>query len=96
MFEFARNVSHPNYVSQTIKNDIGLLITRQSITLSNTVQPVSLAFDFAGGGVLSRAAGWGRIVVSLFEYLCLILINNYNACIQEITLTNMAESLLLH
>lgn len=63
-YAFARNVTHVNYISSTIKNDIGVLITSSDIAYSNVVQPVTLAFDFAGGGVLSRAAGWGRIVVS--------------------------------
>lgn len=69
LHEIERNVTHEHYVSATIKNDIGLLITRVPIVYNNVVQPVTQSFLFAPGGVLSRAAGWGRIVVS-----CLILI----------------------
>ncbi|XP_026330645.1 chymotrypsin-2-like [Hyposmocoma kahamanoa] len=60
-YAFARNVTHANYVSQTIKNDIGLLITTTDIEYSEVVQPIKQAFDFAPAGVVSRAAGWGRI-----------------------------------
>lgn len=63
-YSISRNVTHPNYVSNIIKNDIGILITSSNIVLNNQVQPVPLNFNYVGGGVPARAAGWGRIRVS--------------------------------
>ncbi|KAJ2951700.1 hypothetical protein O0L34_g13862 [Tuta absoluta] len=60
-YTVARNVTHPHYVSQVIKNDIGLLITTNNVILSNVVVPVIPNFDIVGVGVEARAAGWGRI-----------------------------------
>lgn len=62
-YNLARNVTHQNYVSATIKNDIGLLITSANVVTSNTVAFVPLSFTEAGAGVVSRVAGWGRIRV---------------------------------
>ncbi|KAI5642886.1 trypsin domain-containing protein [Phthorimaea operculella] len=55
-----RNVTHANYVSDLIKNDIGILITSSNIVFSARVVPVIPNFDFVGAGVAARAAGWGR------------------------------------
>ncbi|XP_053608973.1 chymotrypsin-1-like [Plodia interpunctella] len=60
-YAFERNVTHQNYVSSTIKNDIGLLITTSNVLLSSTVNVLPLNFNQVGGGVVARAAGWGRI-----------------------------------
>ncbi|XP_013191545.1 chymotrypsin-1 [Amyelois transitella] len=60
-YAFARNVTHQNYVSSTIKNDIGILITSTNVVLSPTVGIISLTFNEVGGGIAARAAGWGRI-----------------------------------
>ncbi|CAH0686477.1 unnamed protein product [Spodoptera exigua] len=57
----ARNVTHPNYVSATIKNDIGVLITSSNVALNNLVQVVPITYSFIGQGVQARVAGWGRI-----------------------------------
>ncbi|XP_075977360.1 uncharacterized protein LOC142977366 [Anticarsia gemmatalis] len=56
----ARNVTHPHYVSRTLKNDIGLFITSTDIVLSQLAQPVSLSFANVGAGVPTIVAGWGR------------------------------------
>ncbi|XP_068632247.1 transmembrane protease serine 9-like [Battus philenor] len=61
LYSLSRNITHPHYVSSIIKNDIGILVTSNNVALSNRVQLVPLSFDNIGGGVLSRAAGWGRI-----------------------------------
>nr|ACR15983.2 serine protease 33 [Mamestra configurata] len=60
-YTLARNVTHPNYVSATIKNDIGILITSANVALTNLVQTVPITYSFIGQGVASRVAGWGRI-----------------------------------
>ncbi|XP_063364629.1 chymotrypsin-2-like [Cydia amplana] len=60
-YALERNVTHQHYVSNLIKNDIGLLVTTTDIVFSSAVRPVALAFDEAGAGVAARVAGWGRI-----------------------------------
>ncbi|XP_022826808.1 chymotrypsin-2-like [Spodoptera litura] len=60
-YRLARNVTHPNYVSATIKNDIGVLITSSNVALNNLVQVVPITYNFIGQGVQARVAGWGRI-----------------------------------
>ncbi|XP_013136128.1 PREDICTED: serine protease 27-like [Papilio polytes] len=60
-YSLSRNVTHPNYVSRTIKNDIGILVTSSNVAFTNLVQPVVLSYDHIGAGVRSKAAGWGRI-----------------------------------
>ncbi|XP_059045499.1 chymotrypsin-2-like [Achroia grisella] len=61
MYTVERNVTHTNYVSSTIKNDIGLLITTVDVQLSDEVVLLPLNYDFQAGDVQSRVAGWGRI-----------------------------------
>ncbi|XP_049875187.1 chymotrypsin-1-like [Pectinophora gossypiella] len=63
-YALQRNVTHQNYVHQTIKNDIGLLITSADIQFNAVVAPVQLSFSFVPAGVIGRAAGWGRTRVS--------------------------------
>ncbi|KAJ2951594.1 hypothetical protein O0L34_g13748 [Tuta absoluta] len=58
----ARNVTHQNYVSQIIKNDIGILVTERNIIFSDRVVPVIPSYEFVGPDVTARAAGYGRIV----------------------------------
>ncbi|KAL0878771.1 hypothetical protein ABMA27_003805 [Loxostege sticticalis] len=55
------NATHEHYVSQTIKNDVGLLFTSTPIQYTNRIQPITVSYDYAGAGIQSRAAGWGRI-----------------------------------
>ncbi|KAL0878774.1 hypothetical protein ABMA27_003808 [Loxostege sticticalis] len=54
------NATHPHYVRATIKNDLTMLYTASNIIFNNLVRPVTLSFDYVGGGVQARAAGWGR------------------------------------
>ncbi|KAI5630983.1 trypsin domain-containing protein [Phthorimaea operculella] len=72
-YSVARNVTHQNYVSQTIKNDIGILVTSSNIIFSELVVPavkqthikahaVIPSYNFVGADVTARAAGFGRIV----------------------------------
>ncbi|KAM3958794.1 chymotrypsin-2-like [Aphomia sociella] len=61
LYTISHNVTHANYVSATIKNDIGLLITSSNVALSNVVTVLPLNFEYQDGGVQSRVAGWGRI-----------------------------------
>ncbi|XP_026741847.1 chymotrypsin-2-like [Trichoplusia ni] len=61
-YRLSRNVTHPNFVSATLRNDISLLITTADIATNNRVQVVPLSYDFVGEGVRTRVAGWGRII----------------------------------
>ncbi|KAL0878773.1 hypothetical protein ABMA27_003807 [Loxostege sticticalis] len=54
------NATHPHYVSWTLKNDIAMLYTASNIIFNNQVRPVTLNFNYIGGGVQARAVGWGR------------------------------------
>ncbi|KAJ0176307.1 hypothetical protein K1T71_008481 [Dendrolimus kikuchii] len=63
-YSLARNVTHPNYVSSTIKNDIGLLITSSNIVMNNLVRAIPISSAYAGNGVASIVTGWGRIVAN--------------------------------
>lgn len=71
-YQFSHNISHANYVSSTIKNDIGILVTTTPIQFNSRVNLVPLDYDYVPGGVISRVSGWGRIGVSLtyFLYWC--------------------------
>ncbi|KPI90987.1 Chymotrypsin-1 [Papilio xuthus] len=60
-YNFARNITHPNYVAGIIKNDIGLLVTTADVALNNAVQIVALNYDFIGANVGTTVYGWGRI-----------------------------------
>ncbi|XP_041981225.1 chymotrypsin-2-like [Aricia agestis] len=61
-YNIARNITHQNYVSSIIKNDIGILVTASEIALTNAVQPVRLNYDWIGEGIATRVNGWGRVV----------------------------------
>ncbi|KAJ8719347.1 hypothetical protein PYW08_011522 [Mythimna loreyi] len=60
-YTLQRHVNHAQYNANTIKNDIGVLITASTVALSNQVRTVPITYAFIGGGVASRVAGWGRI-----------------------------------
>nr|ADT80829.1 serine protease 59 [Mamestra configurata] len=60
-YSIARNVTHPHYVHNIIKNDIGILITSSNVALNNLVRTVPITYSVIPGGVRSRVAGWGRI-----------------------------------
>ncbi|CAK1583076.1 unnamed protein product [Parnassius mnemosyne] len=60
-YSVSRNITHPNYLVSTIKNDVGVLVVSSDVALSNTVQPVPLSSDYIGEGVSAKAAGWGRV-----------------------------------
>ncbi|CAF4857681.1 unnamed protein product [Pieris macdunnoughi] len=60
-YNIASNITHPNYVYEIIKNDIGILITRNAILFTDTISPVTLSFDVVGNGVATTVNGWGRI-----------------------------------
>ncbi|XP_026752647.1 chymotrypsin-2-like [Galleria mellonella] len=61
LYAFTRNLTHQNYVSSTIKNDIGLLYTTTEIVFSSIVRSIPLSYQNIGAGIAVRAAGWGRI-----------------------------------
>ncbi|CAG9583003.1 unnamed protein product [Danaus chrysippus] len=58
--QFASNITHPNYVASTIKNDIGFLVTSQEVSLNDNIQLVPISYDFIGGDVPAVIHGWGR------------------------------------
>lgn len=53
-------INHPEYVPQTLANDISLLQTRDTIPFGPNVEPLAIGSDFVGAGVTATAAGWGR------------------------------------
>lgn len=57
-------ITHENWNSSTVKNDIGFLITMTNIHLTNSVQLMALNFDFIGHNVTAKVAGWGKTKVS--------------------------------
>ncbi|CAG9583005.1 unnamed protein product [Danaus chrysippus] len=59
-YEFARNITHPNYVHNIIKNDLGFLVTSRNVALNSNVNVVPISFDFIGGDVPAVVNGWGR------------------------------------
>ncbi|XP_052748928.1 chymotrypsin-2-like [Galleria mellonella] len=87
-YAIERNVTHSNYVSSTIKNDIGLLITTTDVALSNTVVVLPLNFDFQPGDVQARVAGWGRIAQGAALSAVLLELNvptiDGQRCIEEV------------
>ncbi|XP_075977035.1 chymotrypsin-2-like [Anticarsia gemmatalis] len=58
-YPLLRNVTHPNYVTTTNKNDISLLITTMDVVLTDRIKTISLCFEHIEGGVDARVAGWG-------------------------------------
>ncbi|GBP10793.1 Chymotrypsin-2 [Eumeta japonica] len=59
-FSFSRNITHPHYVRQTIKNDITILVTSSNVNIGNNVAVVPLNHNYVGGGLEVMVAGWGR------------------------------------
>ncbi|XP_055705681.1 chymotrypsin-2-like [Phlebotomus papatasi] len=57
----SRIENHPDYSGITLANDVCALQTQNTITFSNTVQPLSMGSTHIGGGAQATAAGWGRI-----------------------------------
>ncbi|XP_068632220.1 chymotrypsin-1-like [Battus philenor] len=64
LYEISHNFTHQEYNSKTIQNDIGMLVTSSDMKLSDTVKLVPLSYDFVGGNVNCRVAGWGRVLAS--------------------------------
>ncbi|CAK1542887.1 unnamed protein product [Leptosia nina] len=64
-YSIARNITHPKHIyirdPLIVEYDIGLLVTRNEVILSDRVQLVPVSLDRVGAGVTGRVAGWGRI-----------------------------------
>lgn len=56
----SRIISHPNYSSNTLANDIALIQLSTSVAISNTVKTISLASNTLGSGVSVTVSGWGK------------------------------------
>ncbi|GBP10783.1 Chymotrypsin-2 [Eumeta japonica] len=87
-FSFARNITHPNYVRATIKNDISLLVTSSNVNLGGNVALVRLNFNHVGAGVQSLAAGWGRLqaggsIPAQLQWIVLSTIDG-NRCVNDV------------
>ncbi|XP_072948488.1 chymotrypsin-1-like [Epargyreus clarus] len=85
---FQRHLIHPNYVQATIKNDIGVLTTSAVINFNARVAAVALNWDWIGGNIPSRVAGWGRTSTggSLATNLMQLNVNTFDAnrCVSEV------------
>ncbi|XP_072929225.1 uncharacterized protein [Epargyreus clarus] len=87
-YAVSRNVTHQHYVPSIIKNDLGLLVTKTAMVLSESVKPISLNFKFIGAGVSARATGWGRTRRngSLSPKLLELIVETLDgeACVEEV------------
>ncbi|XP_047508676.1 chymotrypsin-1-like isoform X1 [Pieris napi] len=63
MIEFQGFVNHPNWNSFTIKNDIGILITKRHIQYNDAIQPIALNLKFIDRPVTTFVTGWGDLEV---------------------------------
>ncbi|XP_052742301.1 chymotrypsin-2 [Bicyclus anynana] len=61
VIKFCGYRNHPDWDWATIKNDIGILITAVEISFTVRVRPITLNFDWVGGGEKGYVAGWGRL-----------------------------------
>ncbi|KAM9309046.1 trypsin-2-like [Pholidichthys leucotaenia] len=60
----SRVISHPEYDSRTISNDIMLIKLSQPATLNSYVKPVALPSSCAPAGTMCRVSGWGNTMSS--------------------------------
>ncbi|XP_045500107.1 chymotrypsin-1-like [Colias croceus] len=87
-YTLARNISHPNYVSSIIKNDLSFLVTTNNIVFNNNIAPVVLSYNNVGTGVQTRVNGWGRIrtggslATNLMELRSTVVDNNF--CVETV------------
>uniref|UniRef100_A0A1B0DMV7 Peptidase S1 domain-containing protein n=1 Tax=Phlebotomus papatasi TaxID=29031 RepID=A0A1B0DMV7_PHLPP len=58
-FNSNRIVNHPNYNSNTIANDVSVVMTTATIGQTNTIRPIALGSTHVGGGVTAVLSGWG-------------------------------------
>ncbi|XP_045452041.1 chymotrypsin-2-like [Melitaea cinxia] len=59
-YSFSSRIIHHGYNANTIKNDIGLLVTSSNVALSSSVSLAPVNFNFVGAGVPTTVTGWGR------------------------------------
>ncbi|XP_061376987.1 chymotrypsin-1-like [Danaus plexippus] len=59
-YTFSGNITHPEWDSKMVNNDIGILITSQPVTLNKYVQIITLNFQFIAGNVAAIINGWGQ------------------------------------
>ncbi|CAH2090061.1 unnamed protein product [Euphydryas editha] len=59
-YSVAKMITHERWNPSTVKNDIGFLITTTRMRLTDRVQLIALNFDYIGGNITSKVAGWGR------------------------------------
>ncbi|XP_044261229.1 transmembrane protease serine 9-like [Tribolium madens] len=78
----SRAISHPNYSSSTLANDIALIQLSSSVALSSTVKTISLGSSTLGSGVSVTVSGWGKTsdsatsVSQILNYVGLTTISN--------------------
>ncbi|XP_068632233.1 chymotrypsin-1-like [Battus philenor] len=99
MYSISTNFTYPEYDANELVNDLGFLVTNNDVDLSREVQVVPLNFDYVGGDVLCKAAGWGLISRSgpLSETLLQLYVETITAeeCIKEIERTSEAIGMRL-
>ncbi|CAK1542889.1 unnamed protein product [Leptosia nina] len=59
IINFRGHINHPAWNRQTIKNDIGILFTRDEIKFNDVIGPIPLKFDHVEGSIKSFVTGWG-------------------------------------
>lgn len=65
-------IIHPDYNSTSLLNDVSVVQTATTILFTAYVQPIPLAAETIGGGVLAIGSGWGRTSVSCVYYIFLV------------------------
>ncbi|KAH8283481.1 hypothetical protein KR018_003617, partial [Drosophila ironensis] len=53
-------IPHAGYNKKTYVNDIGLIITREDLVYSATVQPIAVALEAPPSGAHAVVSGWGK------------------------------------
>lgn len=76
-----RVVSHPEYDSDTLQNDISLLRTSSEIVFGDRVAVISFSNDRVGAGVTTRTSGWGSTVVSIIHFFFAIRLRYFYCAI---------------
>lgn len=80
-YSVSRIVSHPEYNSQTIENDISLIRTATSIEFGDLVSSIPIASGDVGAGFQAVLSGWGTTYLSgplpnNLQFLNLLTVSN--------------------
>jgi secreted trypsin-like serine protease len=63
----AQIVIHPNYIGNTVENDVALVNTQTAIMFNDFIQPIVMGIPVVGSGASATMSGWGMTTVSDFS-----------------------------